>query len=228
MFACCAASRDSQKGCARSLPSSDVANFHRCHGAVRHACTLLLRHARFGYPRLDTELGRLATSASVRHSVWKRRERSFSLADRVGVALERCPGLPSCWRLARTSSRESGLWLELRLRIRKTRPITRCGSMVEGGSTGRRLAASRRASSYLFLESAAGADERARLGREPQPHEKHIPRRAWSVRGGRGRFGAPAMPRASGQASSQVVRIACPSSSDHRRRREGVLTVGGF
>ena len=61
---------------------------------------------------LDTELGRLATSASVRHSVWKRRARSFSLADRVGVALERCPGLPSCWRLARTSSRESGLWLE--------------------------------------------------------------------------------------------------------------------
>ena len=70
---------------------------------MRHACRLLLRHARFGYPRLDTELGRLATSASVRHSVWKRRERSFSLADRVGVALERCPGLPSCWRLARTS-----------------------------------------------------------------------------------------------------------------------------
>ena len=133
--------------------------------------------------------------------------RSFSLADRVGVALERCPGLPSSWRLARTSSRESGLWLALRLRIRKTRPITRCGSMVEGGSTGRRLAASRRASSYLFLESAAGADERARLGREPQPHEIHIPRRAWSVRGGRGRFGAPAMPWASGQASSQVVRI---------------------
>ena len=104
-------------------------------------------------------------------------------------------------------SRESGLWLALRLRIRKTRPITRRGFMVEGGSTGRRLAASRRASSYLFLESAAGADERARLGREPQPHEIHIPRRAWSVRGGRGRFGAPAMPWASGQASSQVVRI---------------------
>ena len=75
--------------------------------------SLLLRHARFGYLRLDTELGRLATSASVRHSVWKRRERSFSLADRVGVALERCPGLPSCWRPARTS-RESGLWLALR------------------------------------------------------------------------------------------------------------------
>ena len=73
--------------------------------------------------RLDTELGRLATSASVRHSVWKRRERSFSLADRVGVALERCPGLPSCWRLARTSSRESGLWLELRLRIMEPQPI---------------------------------------------------------------------------------------------------------
>ena len=80
---------------------------------MRHACSLLLRHARLGYLRLDTELGRLATSASVRHSVWKRRERSFSLADRVGVALERCPGLPSCWRPARTS-RESGLWLELR------------------------------------------------------------------------------------------------------------------
>ena len=156
--------------------------------------------------RLDTELGRLATSASVRHSVWKRKVRSFSLADRVGVALERCPGLPSCRRPARTS-RESGLWLELRLRIRKTRPITRCGSMVEGGSTGCRLAAMRRASSYLFLESAAGADERARLGREPQPHEIHIPRRAWSVRGGRGRVRAPAMPWASGQASSQVVRI---------------------
>ena len=45
----------------------------------------------------------MATSASVRHSVWKRRERSFSLADRVGVALERCPGLPSCWRPARTT-----------------------------------------------------------------------------------------------------------------------------
>ena len=158
--------------------------------------------------RLDTELGRLATSASVRHGVWKRRARSFSLADRVGLALERCPGLPSCWRPARTS-RESGLWLALRLRIRKTRPITRCGSMVEGGSTGRRLAASRRASSYLFLESAAGADERARLGREPQPHEIHIPRRAWSVRGGRGRVRAPAMPWATGQVSSQVVRIAC-------------------
>ena len=78
-------------------------------------------------------------------------------------------------------SRESGLWLALRLRIRKTRPITRRGFMVEGGSTGRRLAASRRASSYLFLESAAGADERARLGREPQPHEIHIARRAWSA-----------------------------------------------
>ena len=104
-------------------------------------------------------------------------------------------------------SRESGLWLALRLQIRKTRPITRRGFMVEGGSTGRRLAASRRASSYCFLESAAGADERARLGREPQPHEIHIPRRAWSVRGGRGRVRAPAMPGASGQASSQVVRI---------------------
>ena len=85
----------------------------RVSSVVRDACRLLLRHARFGYPRLDTELGRLATSASVRHSVWKRRVRSFSLADRVGVALERCPGLPSCWRPARTS-RESGLWLALR------------------------------------------------------------------------------------------------------------------
>ena len=79
---------------------------------------------------------------------------------------------------------------------------------VRGDDSGRRAAASRRASGIGFLERAAGADERARLGREPQPHEKHIPRRAWSVRGGRGRFGAPAMPWASGQASSQVVRIA--------------------
>ena len=148
---------------------------------------------------------------------------SFSLADRVGVALERCPGLPSCWRLARTSSRESGLWLALRLRIRKTGPITRCGLPIEGGSTGRRLAASRRARDLCFLESAAGADERARLGREPQPHEKHIPRRAWSVRGGRGRFGAPAMPRASGQASSQVVRIAHPELVASCTRCEGFV-----
>ena len=181
--------------------------------------------------RLDTELGRLATSASVRHGVWKRRARSFSLADRVGVALERCPGLPSCWRLARTSPRESGLWLALRLRIRKTRPITRRGLPIEGGSTGRRLAASRRAREIGFLESAAGADERARLGREPQPHEIHIPRRAWSVRGGRGRVGAPAMPWASSQASSQVVCIAHrvpPARSNHRRRREGVLAAVDF
>ena len=70
---------------------------------------MLLRHARFGYPRLDTELGRLATSASVRHSVWKRsRMRSFSYADRVGVALERCPGIPSFgrWRALRIE----GIW----------------------------------------------------------------------------------------------------------------------
>ena len=118
--------------------------------------------------------------------------------------------------VARTSSRASGLWLGLRLRIRKTRPITRRASMVEGGSTGRRLAASRRASSYLFLESAAGADERARLGREPQPHEKHIPRRAWSVRGGRGRFGAPAMPWASSQACPSMLSevVGEPKSSE--------------
>ena len=118
--------------------------------------------------RLDTELGRLATSASVRHSVWKRRVRSFSLADRVGVALERCPGFPS-WRLARTSSRESGLWLAPRLRIRKTRPITRRASMVEGGSTGRRPAALRRASDSGFLESELHAGEagvRAATARE--------------------------------------------------------------
>ena len=62
----------------------------------------------FGYLRLDTELGRLARSASVRHGVWKRRARSFSLADRVGVALERCPGLPSSWRRARTTRENLG------------------------------------------------------------------------------------------------------------------------
>jgi len=40
--------------------------------------------------RLEIDVGHTATSASVRHSVWKRRVRSFSCADRVGVALERC------------------------------------------------------------------------------------------------------------------------------------------
>ena len=52
--------------------------------------------------RLEIEVGHSATSASVRHSVWKRKIRSFSCDDRVGVALERCPGIPSFWQLART------------------------------------------------------------------------------------------------------------------------------
>ena len=93
MFACCAAHETRRRDVSRrQLPRRGAS-----------ARSLLLRHARFGYLRLDTELGRLATSASVRHSVWKRRARLFSLADRVGVALERCPGLPSSCRLARTT-----------------------------------------------------------------------------------------------------------------------------
>ena len=167
------------------------------------ACALRLS------PRLDTELGRLATSASVRHGVWKRRARSFSLADRVGVALERCPGLPSSWRLARTTSRESGLWLSPQPRFVEKRIVRRCAWPVPRPCSGRWPAASRRARLMRPCVRAHGADERARLGREPQPHEIHIARRAWSGRGGRGRFGAPAMPWASSQASSQVVCIAC-------------------
>ena len=69
------------------------------------------------------------------------------------------------------ASRESGHMLALLPRMRKTRPITRRAFVVEGGSTSRRSAALRRASDVCFLESALGADERARLGREPQPHE---------------------------------------------------------
>ena len=48
--------------------------------------------------RLEVEVDHSGTPASVRHSVWKRRMRSFSYADRVGVALERCPGIPSFGR----------------------------------------------------------------------------------------------------------------------------------
>ena len=114
------------------------------------------------------------------------------------------------WSLARTRRGNLGVCSRCGREPWKAQPITRRALPIEGGSASCRLAASRRASSYLFLESAAGADERARLGREPQPHEIHIPRRAWSVRGGRGRFGAPAMPWASSEASSQVVRIGVP------------------
>jgi len=54
-------------------------------------------------------VGGWVASASVRRSVWKRKMRSFSYVDRVGVALERCPGIPSfVWRLART--RRENLW----------------------------------------------------------------------------------------------------------------------
>ena len=49
-----------------------------------------------------------------RSLVWKRRRRSFLYADRVGVALERCPGIPSFCQLACTASRESGHLFELR------------------------------------------------------------------------------------------------------------------
>jgi len=111
-----------------------------------------------------------------------------------------------CWR-----ARVEGIWGLARAQPRiipipfdKSRVLP-----VRGDDSGRRAAASRLASRFLFLESALDVDERARLGREPQPHEKHITRRAWSVRVGRGRVGAPAMPWASSQASSQVVCIAC-------------------
>ena len=62
------------------------------HVAPKDTCAL----------RLEIEVGHSGTPASVRHSVWKRRMRSFSCVDRVGVALERCPGIPSFWQLART------------------------------------------------------------------------------------------------------------------------------
>ena len=81
----------------------------------RAACFLLAHNRQACAPRLDIEVGHSATSASVRHSVWKRRMRSFSYADRVGVALERCPGIPSfgrwrarverIWSVARAAAR---------------------------------------------------------------------------------------------------------------------------
>ena len=83
----------------------------------RSACSVLLlaQHRQACAPRLDIEVDHSGTPASVRHSVWKRRMRSFSYADRVGVALERCPGIPSfgrwrarverIWSVARAAAR---------------------------------------------------------------------------------------------------------------------------
>ena len=48
--------------------------------------------------RLAIEFGHSGRPASVQHSVRKRSMRSFSYAIRVGVALERCPGIPSFGR----------------------------------------------------------------------------------------------------------------------------------
>ena len=69
--------------------------------------------------QLEIELGHSATSASVRHSVWKRRVRSYSCADRIGVALERCPGIPSfgSWR-----ARVDGIWVVARAAPRFMEP----------------------------------------------------------------------------------------------------------
>ena len=75
---------------------------------MQQAC-LLAQHTQACAPRLDIEVGHSATSASVRHSVWKRRRRSFSCDDRVGVALERCPGIPSFGRLALTRRGNLGI-----------------------------------------------------------------------------------------------------------------------
>ena len=119
------------------------------------------------------------------------------------------------------TSRESGLWLSPQPRFVERRIVRRCAWPVPRPCSGRWPAASRRARLMRPCVRAHGADERARLGREPQPHEIHIPRRAWSVRGGRGRFGAPAMPWASGQASSQVVRISSTNVTSSCTRCEG-------
>ena len=69
--------------------------------------------------QLEIELGHSATSASVRHSVWKRKMRSFSCADRVGVALERCPGIPS---FGRWRARIEGIWVVARAAPRFMEP----------------------------------------------------------------------------------------------------------
>ena len=65
---------------------------HAQHGA-RAACSSDMRAL-----RLAIELGHSGRPASVQHSVRKRSMRSFSYANRVGVALERCPGIPSFGR----------------------------------------------------------------------------------------------------------------------------------
>ena len=52
----------------------------------------------------------------------------FSLADRVGVALERCPGLPSSWRLARTE----GIWAVARAAATNQEDATNHAARVHG------------------------------------------------------------------------------------------------
>ena len=170
---------------------------------MRSTRSLLLRHARFGWKSRSTI---------------RAPQRACDTASGSGECARSRTPIVSGWRSSAApafralvagahASRESVLWFERQPGIIEKRIVGRRVLPVRGDRARCRPAAMRRASLILSIESAMGADERARLGREPQPHEIHIARRAWSVRGGRGRFGAPATPWASSQASSQVVCI---------------------
>ena len=134
------------------------------------------------------------------------------------------PGLHSASVVQRWPSRfASTPWFSPPYRI-----VTRRGCAPNKRRDGQKSATTACAGLMPSSTWECGGVGRRRANREPQPDEKHIPRRAWSGRGGRGRFGAAAMPWASGQASSQVIRLAHPTRLISRARCGSCLRAVGF